>query len=207
MYFNYSLIKTELQDDLQLFHQIANGDEKAFETIFHRYTPKLRPFVTGIVKVASVADEIVQEVFLKLWINRETLIHINEPASWLYRVASNHALNQLRKQANEYKKIKQVVLDDGSSEEVFEKLTAKELQMLIHEAVSLLPEKRKQIYLLTREEGLSHKDVSHRLNISASTVKNQVVLAVKAIQAHILDKSGVYIPVILLSVKINFASV
>lgn len=196
---------TNTPNDQWLFQQIAQGDEQAFETIFHRFTPKLKPFVLGIVKVTSVADEIVQDVFLKLWLNRENLNFVNEPSAWLYRVASNAALNQLKKQANEYKHLKNIIAGQGKNpNDILEQLSAKQLQQLIYEAVANLPEKRRQIYLLTREEGLSHKEIAETMNISVNTVKNQVVHALKSIQEHILSNTGVYIPLILLSAEINF---
>jgi RNA polymerase sigma-70 factor (ECF subfamily) len=108
----------------------------------------------------------------------------------------------LRRQATEYRNLKNIIAEEGRNpDDLLQKLSAKELQELIHEAVDQLPEKRKEIYLLTREEGLSHKEIAAKLNISVQTVKNQVTVAVKSIQEHILKTRGVYIPVILLTVQ------
>jgi RNA polymerase sigma-70 factor (family 1) len=196
-------VTNDLQyDDKQLFLMIAEGNEAAFTQFFHRYTPKLKPFIYGIVKVDAIADEILQEVFLKIWTNKENLVHVNEPASWIYRVASNLSIQQLRRQVTEYKGLKEVIAAEGQNpDDLLQRLSAKELQQLIHEAVDQLPEKRKEIYLLTREEGLSHKEIAEQLNISLQTVKNQVTAAVKSIQEHILKTRGIYIPAILLTVQ------
>jgi RNA polymerase sigma-70 factor (ECF subfamily) len=201
------LTPTNILDERTLFDQIAQGDESAFETIFHRYTTKLKPFVLGFVKIDAVADEIVQDVFLKVWLNKKNLAQVKEPNAWLYRLASNAALNQLKKQAVEYRNLKEIMANSKpNANETFEKLTAKQLQELIHEAVQQLPERRKEIYLLTREQGLSHKEISEKLNIAPYTIKNQVMAAMKQIQEYILKNSGVYIPLILLSVKINLVT-
>lgn len=189
-----------LYEDRELFSRISEGDEAAFTLFFHRYTPRLKPFIVGIVKVEAIADEILQEVFLKVWTNRKNLVHVKEPAAWIYRVASNLSIEQLRRQATEYKNLKNSIAAQGKNpDDVLQKLSAKELQELIHEAVEQLPGKRKEIYLLTREEGLSHKEIADQLNLSIQTVKNQVTAAVKSIQEHILKSRGIYIPVILLT--------
>ena len=198
------MVPSHHTDDLTLFRQVAEGDESAFATIFHRFTPKIRPFVLGIVKVPEVADELVQDLFLKVWLNRQNLVGVTEPSAWLYKVASNLALNQLRRQASEYRRIKALVDSSGTdADDLFSQFTAKELQQVIRQAVNALPEKRREVYLLSRDEGLSHKEIADKLGISVNTVKNQVVSALKAIQDHIFRNTGVYIPLVLLSTKIN----
>jgi RNA polymerase sigma-70 factor (family 1) len=191
-------------NDRLLFQQISEGSEAAFAEIFHRYTPKLRPFIYGILKLSAVTDEVLQEVFLKVWLNRDVLVNVNEPSAWLYRIASNLSLNQLRRQANEYKKLREIISAEGhDSDSLLANLSAKELHQMIHEAVTGLPEKRKEIYLMSREAGLSHKEIALKLNISVITVKNQVTSALKTIQEHITKTSGVYVPLVLLCIKIN----
>jgi RNA polymerase sigma factor (sigma-70 family) len=146
----------------------------------------------------------LQEVFLKVWLNRDVLVNVNEPSAWLYRIASNLSLNQLRRQANEYKKLREIISAEGhDSDSLLANLSAKELHQMIHEAVTGLPEKRKEIYLMSREAGLSHKEIALKLNISVITVKNQVTSALKTIQEHITKTSGVYVPLVLLCIKIN----
>jgi RNA polymerase sigma-70 factor (family 1) len=200
----FYLSTTNTSIDRLLFQQISEGSEAAFAEIFHRYTPRLRPFIYGILKLSAVTDEVLQEVFLKVWLNRDVLVNVNEPSAWLYRIASNLSLNQLRKQANEYKKLKEIITAEGhESDNLLAKLSAKELQQMIYEAVTKLPEKRKEIYLMSREAGLSHKEIAEKLDISVITVKNQVTSALKIIQEHITKTSGVYIPLVLLCIKIN----
>jgi RNA polymerase sigma-70 factor (ECF subfamily) len=195
----YQLTTDPQYDDKQLFSLIAGGDEGAFTQLFHRYTPRLRPFIFGIVKVDAIAEEILQEVFLKVWTGRENLLYVNEPNAWMYRVASNLSIEQLRRQATEYKFLKHSLGEAGrNSDEILQRLSARELQELIHEAVEQLPDKRREIYLLTREEGLSHREIAAHFNLSVQTVKNQVTSAVKSIQEHILKSKGIYIPGVLL---------
>ncbi len=192
-------------NDTELFRQIAEGNEGAFGIFFQRYLPRMKKFVLNIVKVEAITDEILQDLFLKIWMCRTDLAYVNNPSAWTYRIASNLAIDHLRRQAVEYKALKAMVNAElqVTADELLGNLTAKQLQQLIYEAVEDLPERRKKIYLLTREQGWSHKAVADHLGISVQTVKNQVVDALKAIQQHILQSGGVYIPLILLGAQIN----
>src|SRR5690348_11128361 len=88
-----------LYNERELFQRIANGDEQAFAQIFFHYTSIIHPFVFNKVKSQAAAEEIVQEVFLKLWTKREALKNIESPASYLMRIATNKTLDHLRRKA------------------------------------------------------------------------------------------------------------
>jgi RNA polymerase sigma-70 factor (ECF subfamily) len=193
-------------EDLQLFNRIAAGDEQAFRDIFQHYGAIIHPYVSKIVKDEATAREIVQETFLKLWTARETLTKIENPSSWLFRVASNFSISHFRKQELDKRLLKEIqsrnVGGDANGvhgSDVIDQLSAKELQALIKEAVDKLPEKRKQIYLLLREQNMSRREVAEHLNISENTVRNQLAISLQFIQDYIKKNSGYYIPVILLS--------
>lgn len=184
-------------DDRLLFQQIATGDEAAFREIFQRYTPQLHPFALDIVKSDAVAKEIIQEVFLKLWLKRDSLTEIEKPSSWLYRITSNLSLNHFRRQQLELR-VMETIQTDGGEEEIENNFSAKELQSLIHEASQLLPFQRKKIFMLSREQGLSRKEVAQQLGISENTVRNQLGIALKHIQDYIIKHNGLYIPAFLI---------
>jgi RNA polymerase sigma-70 factor (ECF subfamily) len=198
------LDEDRIYEDRQLFARIAEGDEAAFRSIFQHYGALIHPYVLKIVKEESMAREIVQEVFLKLWVARETLTAIDKPSSWLFRVASNFSISHFRKQELDKRLLKEIgntrVGDAAAAEQpdVVDALSAKELKALIKEAVDQLPEKRKQIYLLLREQGMSRKEVAEYLNISENTVRNQLAISMQSIQEHIKKNTGLYIPVILI---------
>jgi RNA polymerase sigma-70 factor (family 1) len=191
-------------EDRGLFSRIAEGDEKAFRDIFQYYGAIIHPFVLKIVKEESIAREIVQEVFLKLWVNRESLTTIDNPSSWLFRIASNLSISHFRRQEIDKRVLKEIQSrtvggdTNAGQTDTIDELSAKELKKLIKEAVDLLPEKRKQIYLLAREEGLSRKEVAARLNLSENTVRNQIAISLQHIQEYIRKNSGYYIPVVLI---------
>lgn len=189
---------TSIYTDNQLFQQIASGNETAFREIFERYTPQLHPFVLGIVKENAIAREIVQEVFLRLWLNRKTLADIGKPSSWLYRIASNLSLTWFRRRNLEAQILQTINQEGAQDAEQEERLHVKELQELIQQAINQLPPKRRTIFTLSREQGLGRKEIAQHLQLSENTVKNQLVIALKFIQEYVQQNSGLYIPFLLL---------
>jgi RNA polymerase sigma-70 factor (family 1) len=183
-------------DDTHLFHQIATGNETAFREIFHKYTSKLYPAVFKIVKDQNEAEEIIQNLFLKLWLKKETLTEIENPGAWLYRVASNLALSSLRKQAQVRASAKIIQHQYNEEEHITPELDAKELNQLVNEAIQQLPAGRRQIYTLSRQQGMNRQEIATQLGVSESTVKNQLSSALKFIQQYINSRHGIYLPVI-----------
>jgi RNA polymerase sigma-70 factor (ECF subfamily) len=177
----------------ELFVQLAAGDEHAFRQVFHYYTPRLQPFVFSIVKSAAISEEIVQDVFMKLWINRHDVAAKDNPASWLFTVAANQSLGFLRRMSVERRYINKVKLQIQEAWEqspTEDQLFFKEHEALFKQAIEILPPQQKLIYTLSRQEGFSHKEIADQLNISPSTVKNQIVTAVRTLREFI-RKAGI----------------
>ncbi|MDB5199216.1 MAG: polymerase sigma-70 factor [Chitinophagaceae bacterium] len=186
-------------NDNDLFLFISQNDERGFRELFSRYAPKLEPFIFGIVKNEMVAKEIVQDVFLRIWLKRETLNTIEKPASWIYRIASNLSLTYFRRNQLE-KKVMMAVQQETKDADTagLENLDAKELQKLINQASRQLPSRRRQIFIMSREKGLVRKEIAEQLGISENTVKKQLGISLKFIQEYIQKVTGFYIPLILL---------
>jgi RNA polymerase sigma-70 factor (ECF subfamily) len=181
-----------------LFARIAEGDENAFARLFHEYNSKLFPFILKITKTESEAEEIIQNLFLKLWLNRHTLSGIEYPGAWMYKVAANLALSFLRSRAVQMKHERMSSWQQfNEQDEIQLKLEAKELKELIVQAVENLPPGRREIYQLSRQQGLNRIEIASRLGISESTVKNQLGSALKFIQHFIEQKQAVCLPVVL----------
>lgn len=182
-----------------IWQRLAAGDEQAFRNIFHSFTPSLFASALQVVKLEEPAREIVQETFLKVWMHREALGLMENPAGWVYRAASNLSVSYLRKQASAWKWLQQQTFSSGAANDVLEKVSFREAQQLLHQAIAALPPKRQLIFRLSRQEELSHADIAARLNMSQNTVKNQIVLAVKFIEQYIQEQLGVFIPLFLLT--------
>ncbi|MBC9928976.1 RNA polymerase sigma factor [Chitinophaga qingshengii] len=188
-----------IYDEKDLFRRMANGEDAAFRELFHEYNARLLPFIYKICKSEVIAEEMVQEVFLRVWVNREELAYMERPASWIFRVASNLSVSYLRSlQGKERQLLSIENITEPVADNVLEELTTRELQVLIERAVSQLPPKRQQIYRLSRHEGLSHKEIAEQLSLSQNTVKDQLVISLKYIREYIYKEWGGLIPVLVL---------
>ena len=185
--------------DKALFARMAGGEEEAFRQIVRIYHRKWMPLTLSLARSESEARDIMQEVFLKLWLHRETLADIDNPGAWLRTVIANTASNHIRSQLRyELRNKKLIAGVTDETDALDQQLDARFAQSLIDEAVALLPAKRKQVFLLSRREGLSRQEIAVRLNISEHTVRNQLSEAIAFIQDHLRRKGGLIIPAILL---------
>jgi RNA polymerase sigma-70 factor (family 1) len=189
-----------IHTDTLLFRQIAEGNEQAYTQIFHSFTPKLYSFLLKITRDEQLARELLQDTFLKLWQHRAELQRVEQPAAWLYKVASNTALQHLRQQTTR-QRIQQAYnkevtgSDNRTGESVLE---TKEMTTLLQQAVESLPEKRRQIYLMSRQQGMRHAEIAEQLHLSVQTVKNQLGTAITQIREHLRRETGLSLATIAL---------
>lgn len=165
-----------------------------FEKVFRSCYPDMCSYANNFLKDADASEEVVQEVFFKLWINRESIIINTSIESYLFRAVRNASLNVLKhiRIKEEYKQYHQTTLKATNHTE--EALMAGELQTKIKKAIDQLPPERKKVFMLSRYEGLKYKEIAQELNISVSTVENQMVQALKFLREELKE----YLPVILL---------
>jgi len=183
----------KLINETELFADLAAGDERAFETIYHHYNKRLAPFVDKMVRSPELAEEIVQDIFVQLWINRALLANLNHPTSYLFNIATNKTLDYLKKIANNAKLMDRIATRSTEyTNETEERIIFKESAEIIEMAVSALPAQRKLIYHLSRNEGLTHEQIAERLNISRNTVKNQLVHALKSIRTYAEKRASIF---------------
>lgn len=130
----------------------------------------------------------MQDLFLKLWMNRSQLAVIENPTSWLNVVLSNMTSNYIRSKMRYELRIKKLIEKSTNREEISEEVDARFAQQLIEQAVNSLPAKRKMVYLLSRRDGLSRAEIASRLNISENTVRNQLTEALQFIQDYLKMK-------------------
>lgn len=180
-----------LINEAELFSGLAKGDERCFETIYHHYYGRLFPFVDKMVRSRLLTEEIIQDIFVQLWINRHLLENVQFPTSYLFNIAANKTLNYLKKIANNQKLVDKMAsgkLDYSNDTE--EQLMLRESTRIIEMAVAKLPEQRRLIWELSRNEGLTHKQIAERLGISASTVNNQLGHAMQHIRSILENKAS-----------------
>ena len=184
--------------DLDLFQQIADGDENAFEQLYDRYLPLLYPVIIKIVRTEPVVKDLIQEVFLYLWVDREKLHDIESPKNWIFRIAYNRSYTWLKKHMAESRAIK---LSEQNELELINEtedtVSFRESARLIKLAIEALPEQSKKIYLMSRQEGMKPSAIAEQLGMSVQVVKNSLYRSGKTIKDW-LSTQGLIIPLIVI---------
>jgi RNA polymerase sigma-70 factor (ECF subfamily) len=191
----------------ELLYRIAQSDEAAFTEIFHHFSPRIWLFVVKKAKSESIAEEIVQEVFLKLWVKKEMATGIDDLASFLYTMAANKLYDHFKKVAGDSRKLENLwlqVQQAAITNPIEEAMDLRESMHIINQAIEQLPPQRKKIYQLNRIEGLSYEEIAQKLNISKSTVSNQLVEANKFIREYVQGAGGAAILFLILSTKFYY---
>lgn len=180
----YTIFNVSLPNEKHLLLQIAQDDEHAFRQLFEAYRKPVYSYIVYLIKSEVLADEILQDVFLKIWLSRNDLTEIKSFQAWLYTITRNKILDTLRVQAKEIL-IKQAVPDITPAYEMEDKLRETEYAALLHNAISQLSPKQQQVYQLSRENGLKINEIAVELNISSSTVKTHLMQALRTIKKHL----------------------
>lgn len=173
--------------DNALLQQMKQGDKKALETLFKTYYSSLVKFARNILKNTEQAEDITQDVFIKIWDKRQDLENITSFKAYLFMAVRNQCFNTLK--VNERKNW----LDDEPenyenymTNHVEANLNAKDLNGKINEAIELLPEKCKLTFQLSRFENLSYKEIAETMNVSVKTVENQMGKALALLRKSVL---------------------
>jgi RNA polymerase sigma-70 factor (ECF subfamily) len=164
-----------------LLCRIANGDEAAFSELFHTYHQRLGAYVYRLTESRPATQEIVQDVFVKIWVRRSGLTNVENFDAYLFTAARNHVFNYIRDLARERSRQAalqaETILDVETPEEDY--------HALLDEAVAQLPQQQQRVYRLHKQEGLSHAEIAARLQLSVETVKKHMSLALRAIRDHL----------------------
>jgi RNA polymerase sigma-70 factor (family 1) len=172
--------------DKQLSAQLKKGSTMAFNQLFEKYSQRLYGFSISLLKNHEDTEGIVQEVFFKIWKNRGDLNERKDFQSFLFSIAYNLIIDKFRKRSSE-QKFEQFLIDQAQKhyETPTNIMEYNELETSVKNAVNELPDRRKRIYLMRKEEGLSYKEIASELSISPKTVENQLNLALKHIKKHL----------------------
>lgn len=161
----------EVTDDI-LVKGIEATDYTSYNQLFRRYYSRLCAFVFGIVQNESAAEDVVQELFIRLWTQRGKLNISENVSGYLFRASKNAALNYLRAENNRKKNIDQMPAPEWSTDEL--PLEEFEFSAALHQCIEQLPARSREVFMLSRFEGLRQQEISDRLGISVKTIKNQI---------------------------------
>jgi len=173
----------------QLALRIKNGDEYSFELLFRKYYVRLCGFANKFLNDPEESREIVQDVFLGLWEVREDIRPEDSLNSYLFRITQNKCINKLRRRRVEskYTEILQLVYAEKSEISPYDSLLGNELEHEISTAVGKLPVKCREIFDLSRMEGLKYSEIATMLQISVKTVEAQMSKALKILRLELKD--------------------
>jgi len=170
-----------------IVNRMIEGDKKAFKYFFDKYYTELCNFVNIYLHNNDLSEEVVQDIFVYFWENKSKINIHSSVKSYLFSASKYRSLNLLRDQKKNY--ALQVSLIEEKSA-AFEMSTdfftdPDEFKNLLNDAVQQLPEKCKQIFLLSKQQELSNKEIAEKLNLSVKTVENQITIALKKLRTYL----------------------
>ncbi len=171
--------------------QIAEGSESAFRQLFDAYRKKIYTYLYRVTGSAEIAEDTVQDIFLKIWSIRTSLPEIENINAYLHRMAHNHAYTGFRKLARE-----SLVLAELRNEQDVDLrhpgrlLLSKEVRGYIQNIIDRLSPQQRMVFLLSREEGLKQEEIARRMNISLASVKKHMVTALRSLRTEIEQSYG-----------------
>jgi RNA polymerase sigma-70 factor (ECF subfamily) len=169
-------------------HDPIKDDE--FRQLFDAYKNRLYGYVLAIAHSNYVAEEITQEIFIKLWLCRDILHQVDNLEGYIFTIARNKTLNHLRKAAHNVKLLHELQgLAAPESNNVEERSLVAEYDILIRDALDKLSPQRRLVFQLSRYQGLNHEEIAVELKLSRNTVKNHMVEALRFIR-HYLGQHG-----------------
>jgi RNA polymerase sigma-70 factor (ECF subfamily) len=167
----------------KVLHNLSNDDKQALEELFNYYYPRLYQFSKSFLKLEDGIDDILQDVFVKIWKNRANIKSSETFSPFIFTMTRNLLLNELRRRLSK-QKIKDEIFKLSLSDvpHSSEKLEYGELKETVDRIIDNLPEKQREVFLLSRYENLSHKEIAEKLNISTKTVEYHISQSTSAIR-------------------------
>jgi RNA polymerase sigma-70 factor (family 1) len=183
-----------------LLQEIANGDERSFAVLVDYHWNKLYAMGVAYLKSSSLAQDIVQDIFIKLWLKREELPAIKDFNSWLFILTRNALLDALKKNRriiNTDESILEGLLEPAASSE--QRYDYKHLSEVFQKGIEQLPPQQRQVFRMSFEQAMSHDEICDKLGIAKQTVKNHMVRALITLRTF-LQSNGALLTLFLTSI-------
>lgn len=169
--------------DKDILKRLSDGDASAYAYLFDRYYAKVCRFVKSILYDVDAVDDIAQNVFMKVWINRAELTRVNSLNNYLFTIARNEACDQLRRRAS-WSRYEQYTLLGGMehSDRLSLSYDLERMETIVEKCVEEMPPQRKLVFRMSREEQLTNLEIARRLQLSKRTVDRHISLALSDIR-------------------------
>jgi RNA polymerase sigma-70 factor (ECF subfamily) len=171
-----------------LLSRITDGDQEAFNILFEQYRDRLFSYLYKVTKSKETAEEIVLDVFIKIWTGRSVIIEIDNFEAFLFRVARNKALDFLRwvqKSRLQQMELWSRMQEGHATAAADEKILLEDTATSIRQAIAQLSPQRKMVFQLSREHGLTYEQIAQRLHLSTHTVRNHMAASLQFIRSHL----------------------
>lgn len=188
-----------------LLQRVAQGDQSAFTQLFHRYQRRIYDIAVRLTHSTTIAEEMVQDIFMTIWLRRSELEQIRDVEAYLFIVARNEAYRTLKSLSTRRARLRELEEEEVTlfHDHVHQQLQEKEYALLLKQAVDCLPYMQKQVYHLIKERAFKREAAAEQLNIRPETVKRHIAQAMRNIRAYLLIHADLIIALILLGPK-NF---
>ncbi len=174
--------------DLETFQQIRGGDLIAYERFFKKHYAEVVRYNHRFVRDTVAAEEIAQEVFMYLWEKRETINIQSSLTSYLFQAAKNRSINYLRLELPKLQSQYDISeMELGQSNQSNDTDRTDLVEKLVKQAVDALPKKCKEVFVLSRNAGLTYEEIAEELDLSKKTVENQMSIALKKLRESLKD--------------------
>lgn len=191
-------------NETALLLNIAQGNEAAFRTLFDQHWDNIYGVAFAFTKSPTLAEEIVQDIFLKIWLKRDQLPQVKNFNDYLFIIARNHIISLLRKKTTEQpftEHLQNYFSEMGANPE--EQFVCRETEHLVHRAIEQLPPQQHLVYCLSREQGFKQEEIASQLNISVHTVKSHMNKALQFIRHYLHAHAGMEAIAILICICIK----
>ena len=192
-------------EERSLILRLIGGDEDAFCELYATYKNRLIYFAMHFLKSREYAEDVFQDAFTVVWQSRRFINPDASFSSYLYTIMRNRILNQLRNAANE-EKLKESILSQALdyTEDTKREVMLNDLKSLISHALQQLTPRQREIFEMSREAQLSHKEIADKLGISVNTVQEHISISLKLIRTYLIKYSGSeYVDLLLLLICLN----
>lgn len=195
------MIKKPQIDERSLLGRTAQGDQAAFKIIYEAYQSQVLTFANKYLKSRQRSEEVMQEVFLRLWNLKDKLNDINDLENYILTVTRNKAFDTLRQQKRETRFVQPIEdHNDVSENNTEEKILLEDTRQLLEKGIALLPPQQKLVYQLCHQQGLKYEEVAAELGISPKTVHTHMKLALGTLRTYMSQNTDLAVLLIILKI-------
>lgn len=179
---------SDIMDEGRLIKLLQEGDSLSFEILFQQYYAKFYSFALHLIKNSHEAEDIVQNVFMKVWINRSRLHPSQSIHNYIYVLTKHEVLNHIRDRKM-YTQVERLIMSDSAVAAVDDnQFQLRELDVRIRRFIASMPEQRRKVFIMSRYKGMGNKAIAEALGISVRTVDRHINIALTSLKKEFLMK-------------------